>query len=388
MKARRADFIAFALVGIGAVLGGSSLASADGTETLGAPSVVLAEGSGVAVGGIGLFTQPGALTVEVPDGAEVNQVLLYIEAGRRSADPEPTKSITVEGNALSCPIIGGPTNFYADVYHSTHRCDITGLGLVKAGSNTLSVSGLPDGDRNDGAGIMVIYREPGQDAAITMVDGTDTAFVDFVGDQRSTEPQTFTFDGSTVARSATMSFMVGSIANNTAPAYVPRPAILRLNMGGEITDILNPFDGEDDGAQFDARLLDITIPPGIESITAQLLSEYGGDGLPASLVWLHSSLAVPAPAPGTGTGPSEITAPTTAAPTTTAAPATTAAPTTLAVQPQVVRATTTTAAPVVVAAKQLPVTGGEAEKRGVLGAAIVASGLALLAGSRRREALR
>lgn len=387
MKARRVDLVAFALVAIGAVLTGSAVASADGTETLGSPTVELAAGSGVAVGGVGLYSQPGSLVVEIPADATVQQALLYFETGSHD-DGVPHDTITVNGEALTCPLIGGPTFFYGDVYSSTHRCDITDRDLIKAGVTSLTVGGLPDGDVNDGAGVMVIYRQPGKNAAITLVDGTDTAFVDFPGDRRSTVPQTFTFEESTVARTATMALMVGSIANHTAPDFTARPSTLRLVMGDETVDIADPFNGEDDGAQFDARLVDITIPPGVDSITAQLLSEYGGDGLPASLVWIMGSLSVPAPTPGTGTGPSQVSTP----PPNGANPApvaVTPAPSASAPAPStpVFVAQQSTTVPVVVAA-QLPVTGGETEQRGILGAAVLACGLALLAGSRRREALR
>ena len=51
---------------------------ADGTEELGAPvGITIEAGSGIAAGGIGLDVQPGDLTVDVPAGAVVKQVLLY-----------------------------------------------------------------------------------------------------------------------------------------------------------------------------------------------------------------------------------------------------------------------------------------------------------------------
>ncbi len=50
---------------------------ADGNETLGVPSIPIQSGSGVAVGGTGLNTQPAALNVNVPAGAAIKQALLY-----------------------------------------------------------------------------------------------------------------------------------------------------------------------------------------------------------------------------------------------------------------------------------------------------------------------
>ena len=54
--------------------------SADGTETLGPPSIAIAEGSGVIVAGVGLeAVQTGTINLDVPAGSTVKQVLLYWE---------------------------------------------------------------------------------------------------------------------------------------------------------------------------------------------------------------------------------------------------------------------------------------------------------------------
>ena len=54
-----------------------SIALADGTETLGPPSIPIASGTGIVAAGTGLVTQPGTIDVDVP--GTVNQVLLYWE---------------------------------------------------------------------------------------------------------------------------------------------------------------------------------------------------------------------------------------------------------------------------------------------------------------------
>jgi hypothetical protein len=56
-------------LGLAALLVRGTLA--DGTETLGPASIPIATGTGIAAGGVGLNTQPGPLTVEVPPGAVV-----------------------------------------------------------------------------------------------------------------------------------------------------------------------------------------------------------------------------------------------------------------------------------------------------------------------------
>lgn len=545
--ARRLDICAFALVAIGAVLTGTSLAGADGTETLGPPSVAVKSGSGIAVGGVGLLGQPGTLTVNVPADATVEQALLYYEVGHHTSGSHSTFSsqsfdtqagpaviecsgssvfnapggtdgelynvhnydvktfdlaapvpagtydinttsfdgwvgrkdltgdkvekserwtaefldagghvvgkfpgatkdlpddtdlaivhdtfagvtlsgaatkvrailvdddtnlnlvhigcigfaksaatttlvpagpaggsdgtITVNGTEVSCALIGGPAFFYGDVESETRRCDITANGWVKPGPNSLSIGGLDPDDINDGAGILVIYRQPGKAADITLYDGNDIAFVDFPEPRHSTVPQTFTVTPSSVARVANLALMVASIADGTAPDFTPRPSTLKITSGGVETVIYDPFTGQGDGAQWDSGRFDVTIPAGASSVTVQLLSEWGRDGLPASLVWVSAALAVPKevaappntgtggqtpPTPGAGAGPAQATVPT--------------------VAPQGV----TPATPVPVRAVNLPVTGGEAEQRAVLGAAAMAAGLALVAGSRRRFTL-
>lgn len=51
--------------------------AADGTETLGPPSIPIADGTGIVAAGTGMVTQPGTINIDVPVGASVNQVLLY-----------------------------------------------------------------------------------------------------------------------------------------------------------------------------------------------------------------------------------------------------------------------------------------------------------------------
>ncbi|UCG50457.1 MAG: hypothetical protein JSW58_09590, partial [Candidatus Latescibacterota bacterium] len=111
----------------------------DGTETLGIPSITIAEGTGVAIGGAGLrFTQPGTITIddaEIPDGASIEQVLLYWEGFNSSASGDGQVTVNgthpVTGVQLNNPTLfftsggGGPENWSV-----AYRADITSLGLI------------------------------------------------------------------------------------------------------------------------------------------------------------------------------------------------------------------------------------------------------------------
>ncbi len=67
------------LLGIVAVATGWVRLRSDGSEILGTPSITIASGTGVVSGGTGMVAQPGSITLDVPAGAVVKQVLLYWE---------------------------------------------------------------------------------------------------------------------------------------------------------------------------------------------------------------------------------------------------------------------------------------------------------------------
>lgn len=129
-------------------------AHADGTETLGPPSIAIASGSGLATAGFGLKT---ALTdsdiLVVPVNAQVQQVLLYWE-GRRSSNGR----VMLNGQIVIGQEIGGPAPPFDN--NPTFRADVTGLNFVQPGANSLTVSLLPAGfDEVQGAGVVAIYNE-------------------------------------------------------------------------------------------------------------------------------------------------------------------------------------------------------------------------------------
>jgi len=281
--------LAVVAMAVGA-FGWAPMAAADGTEVLGPPSIPVAEGSGVATGGTGMHVQPATMTVDVPAGATVEQVLLYWEGHFNTGDPDST--IVVEGNTVDGTLIGGPTLFFGDVSAAVYRADVTALGLVSPGANALEVSGLAFSYRNNGAGVLVIYDD-GTDAVIDLRDGSDLAFVNFAPPLDTTVPQTFTFAPSPVDRTATLNLFAASVADGEV-----RPNALDVTVGGSTTRFTDFF-SSNAGAEFDVQQETVTVPAGVTELTVQALSV--GDGtpnLPASFNWLASMLTVAPPPEG------------------------------------------------------------------------------------------
>ncbi|MGH9152725.1 MAG: hypothetical protein ACRD03_10085, partial [Acidimicrobiales bacterium] len=257
-------------------------------------------GTGVAVAGVGLGghtgvpNQVGNFTVSVPAGAAVRQVLLYWEGHFREGTT-PDDTVTLNGNPVTGSQIGGPTLFFGDVYATGFRADVTGLGLVGAGDTALTVSGLDNSFANDGAGVFVIYDEGTTPATIDVRDGVDLAFAGFAPPLDTTVPQTFTFPAAATDRTASLGVMAASVEPN-------RPNAIVITTGGVTTTLTNPLFSEQ-GADFDAKSIPVTIPAGATSLTVQAQSVGDGSGAsPASLSWIVGSLSVPNPPPGAGAG--------------------------------------------------------------------------------------
>lgn len=278
------------------LLGWAPPVAADGTETLGPPSLTLAEGSGVATGGTGMHVQPASMTVDVPPGASVRQVLFYWEGHYDTGGPDGT--IVIEGQEVTGTLIGGPTLFFDDVYATTYRADITSLGLVGPGANTLDVSGLVFSYRTNGAGVVVIYDD-GDDTVIALRDGSDLAFVNFAPPLNTTVPQTFEFAASPADRVATLDLLAASVADGQE-----RPNALDVTVAGNTTRLTDVF-SSNVGAEFDVARRTVDVPAGATSLTVQALSV--GDGttnLPASFDWIVASLTIERPPEGPGPGAS------------------------------------------------------------------------------------
>ncbi len=307
---RRRKMGAALLLVISAGLLRPSMAGADGTETLGPPSVPVASGTAVAVAGVGLGgptiynggtgqpNQPGTFAVSVPAGATVKQVLLYWE-GHSYEGTAHDDSVTLNGTSVTGTLIGGPTLFFADVRAAAFRADVTALGLVGPGTTTLTVAGMNNSFANNGAGVAVIYEAAGTPGSITLRDGLDLAYAEFAPTLDTTVPQTFSFGAEAAPRTAQLGIMAASVGAN-------RPNAIRITTGGVTTTLENPlFSGE--GPEWDAESIPVTVPAGATTVTVEALSQ--GDGSsnrPASFSWIVGSLSVPVtpavpPSAGAGT---------------------------------------------------------------------------------------
>ena len=286
-------FGAFALV-----LAAQGAALADGTETLGDPSIAISSGSGFAAGGVGMDAgQPASFDVIVPAGAAVNQVLIYWEGFQTG--PSGDDTITVNGNAVTGALIGGPTEFFRRAYSSTYRADITGLDLVSAGTSTLTVWDMDFDNKNNGVGVLVVYDD-GTAADLQLKDGNDVAFHAFDPTLDTTAAQTFSFASADVDRDVDLTLFASSVT----PDGANRPNSVEVTVDGSTTVFDTPFQSNK-GPQFDVEVLTVTVPAGVTELTVQVLSNDPpptGDGLPASLVWIGAGLTVPIIEDGGGQG--------------------------------------------------------------------------------------
>lgn len=250
---------------------------------------MIASGTGVVTDGTGMKTQPSSVTLNVPAGATVKQVLAYWEGAHYEGDA-PDETLLVEGQNVNGTLIGGPTFFFPDfdinparqVFVSSFRADITSLNLVGAGATTLQLSGLNFTYRSDGASIVVIYDDGSAPASIGVVDGVDTAFAGFPPPRQGTVPQTFTFPAAATARNAVLNLMVGSVSN------ADRGNAIDITVNGTTTTLVNALNSTDD-AEWDDLAIPVGIPAGATSVTVQIRS--AGDN-PASLVWVAGILTV------------------------------------------------------------------------------------------------
>lgn len=261
-------------------------ADKNGTEALGPPDIAVAAGSGIVEAGTGLLSQPAVMELDVP--GDVVQVLLYWSGGTNVAPYLGDDTIVIDGTEITGALIGGPSYFYDDMYFTAYRADVTGLGLVAPGANSLTVSGLDyEGgvhEETDGAGLLVIYDD-GTTSTIGLRDGLDLAYFNFPGVRQTTVPQTFTFPAAATERIASMAILSGSVGAD-------RPNEIRVTIDGGVQSFFNVL-GSMDGPLWDSVLLDVAIPAGAASLTVELISTPGMDPRGASLSWTAGALSVP-----------------------------------------------------------------------------------------------
>jgi len=272
-------------------------ANKNGTETLGTPDITISNGSGIVESGIGMVGQSeGSLNINVPEGATVNQVLLYWAGGTTAATGDG--SVTLDGYTVEGTLIGGPVNFFStnniQYYFSSYRADITGLNVVAAGENTLALGDfrfdMSEGelDENNGCSVVVIYSD-GSASDLAIVDGIDLAFFGFSSTLDATVPQTFTVTASDESREAELMLIVGSVGGDR-----PNQILVTTSAGtAEHSDLLGSFDGP----TWDSLTMALTIPAGDTEVTVQLVSTDIASPLGASLAWVCAGLVAPLPAP-------------------------------------------------------------------------------------------
>lgn len=288
------------------VLGGGAVL-ADGTETLG--PFPAASGTGIVAKGVGMVTQPATLTIEVPDGAAVQQVLLYWE-GFMATNVPGDDTILVDGAEVTGDLIGGPSYFFDGAYPSTFRADITDRGLIGAGINSIELDGLEFTNVNNGAGLLVIFDDGSSDAMIDVRDGSDTAFIGFPDPRFTTVPQSFTFPAAAADRTAVLNLFFSSVSG-TMSGFGLRPSSIEITVqgpGGPFVSIFSDLLDSVDGEEWDTFTISVDIPAGATMLTVQAFSrdDTGIGGLPASFVWNAAGFAIepetPPGVPGRMTG--------------------------------------------------------------------------------------
>ncbi len=260
-------------------------ARADGTEQLGVPSIPIAPGSSVVVEGTGLDdAQPGDITIEIPAGTSISQVLLYW-TGRQSAIPGAMDTIQVNGTDVTGPRIGGPT--LSPYPSNTYRADITDLSAtnswVLAGQvNVVTVGGLDFAYQNDGAALVVILDD-GTAANIQIMDGNDFVYLPL---NLECSPVEFAVAPAPDPRVGTLTLIVTDVE-------VPRPAAVEITVDGDVT-LLDNVLTDNEGNFLDIVNLDVPVPAGATNVTVRVLSiDDETDLVPASLAWVCATWVLP-----------------------------------------------------------------------------------------------
>ena len=278
-----------------------------------AQHIPIATGTGVVSGGTGMFSQPGTIDLDVPAGAAVQQVLLYWEGFMSTFAPGDDTVLVSNGGpavAVTGTLIGGPTFFFSPAVASTFRADITGLGLVSDGLNTITVDGLNYSFTSNGAGIIVIFDDGSSDAGIEIRDGSDLAFINFTSPLDTTVPQAFSFAPAGDDRIANIDMFFASVSGSSSGGTI-RPSVIEIEVTGpginELTKLDNVLDSID-GDEWDSFKIAVDVPAGADMLTVQAFSrdDMGLGLLPASFDWLAAALSLepetPPGLPGRMTG--------------------------------------------------------------------------------------
>jgi hypothetical protein len=239
-------------------------AQADGTEQLGSPGIPIVSATHSASAGVGLnLGQPGTISLAVPAGAVVKQVLVYWEGlDWLPTDHGATAPLVVGGVGITGNRIGGPTDLFGSAWSSTFRADITGLNLVGPGANLISVSGSDFTRFNNGAGIVALYDLPGATTLVQVADGNDIANELLAAPGNNTAPLTFTFPPQPVDRSIPVDLFFASF-------FADRASVIYFLVDGAPIDLLIDAIGHGDGPSWTTVHHDVFIPAGSSTLTIQ-----------------------------------------------------------------------------------------------------------------------
>lgn len=277
----------------------SAPALADGNEKLGPPVglTVASSASEVLVAGVGMKDKfEGIINLSVPQGVRIKQVLAYWEGQALAADEQgTTDNVFLNDLPVTGQRVGGPTNFFFSRWSSTYRADVTSLGLVQNGANSVRVRGLNFRGISNGLGLAVIIDDGANTGTVMIRDGNDNAFRDFANPLDVTETQTYSFEAADEDRTASMAYFFGSVA-------AQRPSRIEVRIAGGAESTVNVIDalGNTDGLEWDSHKHSVTIPAGATSLSVRVISEDSGLGpftgnKPASLTWIFNSFSLPKP---------------------------------------------------------------------------------------------
>jgi hypothetical protein len=278
---------------------------ADGSETLGPVSIGIDPGTSIVVAGTGMSqNNSGEIEVDLPLGADMKQVLLYWQGFTDGNGPTSDQNkITVNGTPITA---GLPIGMVVDKSYC-YREDITDITVVNSGAIKIMVEDMGFNGVNNGAGILVIFDDGSDLAAIDIRDGYDYAWIGAaLPVKQETVPQTFTFSPAPFDRTANLSMLFSAVAG-TASTGGFRPTIIRITVGGVITIESNLLDSND-GEELDSVNLLVDIPAGATEMTVQSFSEGinppepGKEGEPASFVWIAAGFSIVPPPPEGGEG--------------------------------------------------------------------------------------
>ena len=271
---------------------------ADGDETLGPPSIAIAQGTDIIIAGTGMVNQPGTIDLYVPLDTDIQQVLLYWEGRSANTNPQIDDTITIQDKSVTGTQIG-----FADVNQDSwaFRADITSLGVVSNGSNSIEVKDMDFNHRNNGASLVVIVDKGSPFADISLLDGDDFIYINGPTPASLVSvPQTLTFSSAPYDRMATLSMIFGN-------AVPDRPDSVEITVGG-VKDVISDEIIGSEGPELDIFYKTITIPTGVSEVTVEVFSRNDLMGLPInsdpdSLAWIFAALSIPPVAGGEGCTP-------------------------------------------------------------------------------------